>query len=200
MKRSLKTPQIVLASRSPRRKILLKQLGLKFSVRPSHIPEQFNFLRSPQDNARRLATAKAMEVSRKYSNAIIVSADTIVVLGKRILGKPSSKADAVRMLRLLSGKEHMVITAFAIVDCRSGTCVAGTERTKVKFRKIDPKEIRSYVASGSPMDKAGAYGIQDDYGAVFVEKVNGCFYNVVGFPLMKFHLTFARFLKQHHYR
>ncbi len=178
---------------------MLRQLGLKFKIHPSRIPEEFDASRSPEGNARRLAAAKAAEVASGYSNAIVISADTIVVLGKSILGKPGSHAEAVKMLRMLSGKEHTVITAFAINDCRSGKCVMGTERTRVTFRKISLKEIRSYVASGSPMDKAGAYGIQDDYGAVFVKKVNGCFYNVVGFPLMNFHLAFRKFLKQLHY-
>jgi septum formation protein len=174
-------------------------LGLKFKVVPSRLPEKFERRRTPEENARRLATAKAVEVAGKYANAVVVSADTIVVLGRRVLGKPESPRDAERMLRMLSGREHTVITAFAIIDCRTGKCVTGTERTRVKFRNLNAKEIRSYVASGSPMDKAGAYGIQDDYGAVFVEKVNGCFYNVVGFPLMKFHLAYGKFLKQLHY-
>jgi septum formation protein len=178
---------------------LLRQLGLKFTIHPSRIPEEFDPSRSPEKNARRLAAAKAMEVAERYSNAIVISADTIVVLGRSVLGKPASHAEAVNMLRMLSGKEHIVITAFAINDCRSGKSVIGTERTRVTFRKISLKEIRAYVASGSPMDKAGAYGIQDDYGAVFVRKVNGCFYNVVGFPLMNFHLAFQKFLRQLHY-
>jgi len=163
------------------------------------MPEEFDASRSPEKNARRLAAAKAIEVASKYANALVISADTIVVLGRRILGKPDTPADAVRMLRMLSGREHTVITAFAIIDCSSGRCITGTERTRVRFRKISLKEIHDYVASGSPMDKAGAYGIQDDYGAVFVKKVNGCFYNVVGFPLMNFHLAFRKFLKQLHY-
>lgn len=179
---------------------MLKQLGLKFKTHPSRIPEEFDVHRSPEENTRRLAIAKAVEVSGAYSKAIVISADTIVVLGQRVLGKPASPADAVRMLRMLSGKEHTVITAFAIMDCRTGKRVSGTERTRVRFRKLSSREIRAYVASGSPMDKAGAYGIQDDFGAVFVEKVNGCFYNVVGFPLMKFHMTFQKFLKQLHYQ
>lgn len=179
--------------------MLLRQLGLRFVIRPSHIPEEFDSQRLPEENARRLATAKAHEVSRRYSSGIVISADTIVVLGKRVLGKPSTAVDAVRMLTLLSGKEHTVITVFAIIDCRTGKCVTGMERTQVKFRRLTSKEIRSYVASGSPMDKAGGYGIQDDFGAVFVERVNGCFYNVVGFPLMKFHLAFQKFLRQLHY-
>ncbi len=195
----MKRPQIVLASSSPRRKVLLRQVGLRFKVHPSRLPEEFDRRHTPEENARRLAIAKAHEVARTYSSAIIISADTVVVLGRRVLGKPDSVTDAARMLKMLSGREHTVITAFAIVDCRSGLSVSGTERTRVKFRKLSGAEVRSYVASGSPMDKAGAYGIQDDYGAVFVEKVNGCFYNVVGFPLMKFHLTFSKFLKRLHY-
>jgi septum formation protein len=195
----LKTPPIVLASRSPRRRILLQQIGLAFKVHPSHIPEDFSHRESPTQNSKRIAYQKALEVSRSYSDAIVVGADTIVVLGKRMLGTPVSRAEAARMLRALSGKEHTVITAFAIIDCRSRKSVLGVERTKVKFRRLAGKEIQSYVASGSPMDKAGAYGIQDDYGAVFVEKVNGCFYNVVGFPLTKFYLAFRDFRNQLRY-
>ena len=157
------------------------------------MPEDLDTTKSPAANAKRIANDKATEVSRHYRNAIVVAADTIVVLGKRVLGKPSSTNDAVRMLRLLSGKEHVVITAFVLLDCRSGKRVSVVERTKVTFRTIGLDEIKSYVASGSPMDKAGAYGIQDDYGAVFVEKVNGCYYNVVGFPLAKFYATYTEF-------
>lgn len=195
----MKTPPIILASRSPRRNILLKQIGLRFKTHPSHIPEDFDFRESPAENAKRIALEKAIEVSKYYTNAIVVSADTIVVLGKRMLGTPASAPEAIRMLKTLSGKEHTVITAFTLLDCRTGRHMVAVERTKVKFRRIEPEEIKSYVASGSPMDKAGAYGIQDDYGAVFVEKINGCFYNVVGFPLMRFHLTFRKFRKQLHY-
>jgi len=168
---------------------------MPFKAHPSHIPEDFVLRQSAAQNAGRIALAKAMEVSRHYRDAIIVGADTIVVVGKRLLAKPVSKADAVRMLRLLSGREHVVVTAFALVDCRTGRSVVDVERTKVRFRRIGMDEIRSYVDSGSPMDKAGAYGIQDDYGAVFVERINGCFYNVVGFPLAKFHTTLRKFLR-----
>ncbi len=191
----MKTPKIVLASRSPRRKILLKQIGMPFTAHPSHIPEDFLPRQSAARNAARIALAKAVEVSKHYRDAVVVGADTIVVVGKRLLAKPASKAEAVRMLRLLSGREHVVVTAFALVDCRTGRSIVDVERTRVRFRRIDPGEIRSYVASGSPMDKAGAYGIQDDYGAVFVERINGCFYNVVGFPLAKFHTTLRKFLQ-----
>jgi septum formation protein len=192
----LKKLRIVLASQSPRRKILLRQIGVLFTTHPSHIPEDFIPGQSARRNAGRIALAKAVEVSKHYKAGVVVGADTIVVVGKRLLAKPSSKADAIRMLRLLSGREHVVITAFALVDCRTGHSVVEVERTKVRFRRIGLDEIKSYVASGSPMDKAGAYGIQDDYGAVFVERVNGCFYNVVGLPLAKFHTTLRAFLRQ----
>jgi len=127
---------------------------------------------------------------------IVIGADTIVVLKKRILGKPSSPKEARQMLRLLSGRTHTVFTGFAIVDVRSGAARVDHEETKVTFRKIGSREIADYVDSGSPMDKAGAYGIQDDFGAVFVERIDGCFYTVVGFPLSKFYSTFRQFLSE----
>lgn len=198
--RHLKTPQLILASQSPRRKILLKQIGLKFRVHPSNIQEDIDRNTTPTDNARRIALQKAVEVASLYDCAIIIGADTIVVLGSKILAKPLSTSDAKRMLTRLSGRQHTVITAIAIVDSRSRRHVVLVEKTRVKFRKIRKNEIERYVASGSPMDKAGAYGIQDDYGAVFVERVNGCFYNVVGFPLARFHSAYCEFLKELQYR
>jgi septum formation protein len=196
----LKIPQLILASQSPRRKILLKQIGLKFRVHPSNIQEDIDRNTSPTDNARRIALQKAVEVASLYEYAIIVGADTIVVLGNEILGKPASASDAKRMLTLLSGRQHIVITAIAIVDSQSRRHVVLVEKTMVKFRKIQKDEIERYVASGSPMDKAGAYGIQDDYGAVFVERLNGCFYNVVGFPLSRFHSAYCEFLRELEYQ
>jgi septum formation protein len=149
---------------------------------------------SPGDNAKRIAIDKATEVAARLKKGIVIGADTIVVLDHHVLGKPISKDDAKRMLKLLSGREHSVYTGFALIDVESKKHVAGVEETKVRFRKLDDKEIVSYVESGSPMDKAGSYGIQDDFGAVFVEKVNGCFYNVVGFPLARFYSTLQRFI------
>ena len=186
-------PPYILASQSPRRKILLKQIGLPFRIIPSHIAEVMQPGLSAADNAKKIAAEKAWEVSRKIKKGIVIGADTVVVLDHHVLGKPSSKDDAKHMLKLLSGREHSVFTGFALVDVESGKHFSGVEETKVKFRKLEQTEIDNYVASGSPMDKAGAYGIQDDYGAVFVEKVTGCFYNVVGFPLTRFHLALRRF-------
>ncbi|HAL57406.1 MAG TPA: septum formation protein Maf [Bacteroidetes bacterium] len=188
-------PSLILASKSPRRRLLLRQIGFKFTVRASRVAERFSRNESPAHNAKRIALEKAREIASQVREGIVVGADTIVVVGNRILGKPRSKPHAVRMLKLLSGREHIVLTAFALVDGRSGRYVVDIEKTKVLFRRLSEEEIRGYVASGSPMDKAGAYGIQDDYGAVFVQRVEGCFYNVVGFPLTKFYVTLQEFLK-----
>lgn len=191
----MKIPPLILASQSPRRRLLLKQIGLKFSVRPSSVQEDFLDHESPPQNAKRIALAKALDVAKRVKRGIVLGADTIVVLGNEILAKPRNAAEARRMLRQLSGREHIVYTGFALVDASTGRKVVDLERTKVKFRKLSAIEIAEYVASGSPMDKAGAYGIQDDYGAVFVERVEGCFYNVVGFPLTRFYLDLKRFVR-----
>lgn len=185
---------LILASQSPRRKLLLKQIGLKFRVMPSHVAEVLSTKQAPGDNAKRIAYEKAFEVASRVRKGIVIGADTIVVLDHHVLGKPSSKEDARRMLKLLSGREHSVYTGFALVDVESKKHVGGVEETKVRFRTLEEKEIIAYVDSGSPMDKAGSYGIQDDFGAVFIEKVNGCYYNVVGFPLARFYLMLQRFI------
>jgi septum formation protein len=190
---------LILASQSPRRKKLLQQIGLTFKVFPSHIAEIVSPDLTPGDNAKRIALEKAREVAAKFKKGIIIGADTIVVLDRHVLGKPATKSDASRMLKLLSGREHSVYTGFALVDAGSEHFFSGVEETKVRFRKISDVEIQEYIRSGSPMDKAGAYGIQDDYGAVFVEKVNGCFYNVVGFPLSRFYGALQTFLKDLNY-
>jgi len=192
----MKFPPLILASASPRRKILLKQIGLRFSVKPSKVEENVRPSETPATNAKRIALEKARVVRRKVKRGIIIGADTIVALNGTMLGKPVDARDARRMLRLLSGREHSVYTGVALVDARTGKSLSGVERTRVRFRKLGTQEIKRYVASGSPMDKAGAYGIQDDYGAVFVEKVNGCFYNVVGFPLPRFYKELIAFAKR----
>lgn len=184
----------ILASGSPRRKLLLKQIGLRFKAVPSRAPESLRRNESASENAERLALAKAREVARRFRSGVIIGADTIVVVGTKILGKPKNGADARRMLGVLSGRVHSVYTGLALVEARTGRFVSEVVRTRVTFRKLSPQEIDVYVKSGSPMDKAGAYGIQDDYGAVFVEKVDGCFYNVMGFPLSRFYEVLQQFL------
>jgi len=150
----------------------------------------------PASMVRRLALEKATDVAGRVRRGIVVGADTIVVLRGRVLGKPGDERQARRMLGQLSGRTHTVYTGVALVDARTDRRMTFYERTRVTFRRISQQEIRDYVRSGSPLDKAGAYGIQDDFGAVFVEKVSGCFYNVVGFPLSRFYVELPRFERQ----
>jgi septum formation protein len=192
----MKFPKLILASSSPRRKLLLRQVGLRFTIKPSLHKERFRKEQSPSQNVRRIALEKADTIARAQRHGIVVAADTIVVLGRTILGKPKSKHDARRMLSLLSGKSHKVYTGFALIDTSTGRRHAETVKTDVRFRQLSEDEIRAYVESGIPMDKAGAYGIQDDFGAVFVEKVNGCFYNVVGLPLARFYVVLKQFVNK----
>ena len=188
--------KLVLASASPRRKLLLSQLGLEFEVKESGVNEDGHDGLHPEQYVSTLSAKKASSVGSGEQDAIIVGADTIVVIDDKILNKPLSEQEAGDMLRTLSGRTHKVYTGFTLFDRPSDKSVTAVEVTKVTFRKLDDDEIASYVASGSPMDKAGAYGIQDDYGAVFVERIEGCFYNVVGFPLAKFYSTLKDFQQQ----
>jgi septum formation protein len=183
----------ILASRSPRRQLLLAQIGLEPEIIPCEIDEELDSSRSPAENATSLALQKAKTVAVGISSGIVLGADTIVALDGHMLGKPIDHDDAVRMLAMLSGRTHTVATGFALIDRPSDRYVTGVEETRVTFRAIPRNEIDEYVAGGSPMDKAGAYGIQDDYGAVFVTRVEGCFYNVVGLPLSRFYSTLGEF-------
>jgi septum formation protein len=185
--------KLILASRSPRRQRLLEQVGLKAAVQPCDLEEIFDAALSPAENATILALAKAECVARNVGEGFVLGADTIVVLDGRMLGKPDNAADAVRMLQELSGKTHSVATGIALVDRPSNRHMTGVEITEVTFRDLPLDEIEEYVAGGSPLDKAGAYGIQDDYGAVFVTRIVGCYYNVVGLPLSRLHRMLGEF-------
>ena len=187
---------IILASRSPRRIHLLHQIGLSFTVQESGVGEHIPDGIAPEEVVRRLSLEKASRVAERLHDGIVIGADTIVVLDGKILGKPSSKGEAISMLSKLGRKTHTVFTGFALIDVESQKSYVDYEKTEVTFRGLSNEEIESYVESGSPMDKAGAYGIQDDYGAVFVERINGCFYTVVGFPLSKFYTSWNMFLEQ----
>jgi septum formation protein len=176
-------PPLILASTSPRRKKLLAQLNLKFEVLPVEIDEKRNGLESPLKMVRRLASEKLKAARNLSKGSIIITADTIVVLNGEILGKPRNNSEAKKMLRKLSGKTHTVYTGYTIHNSIIDKTVTDYEKTLVTFRELSDKEIENYVKTGSPMDKAGAYGIQDDFGAVFVKKINGDFYNVMGLPI-----------------
>lgn len=179
----MKDFDFVLASGSPRRAALLRQIGLDFRVEPSRVEEVFTDS-PPEQNVVRLSEEKARDVASKYPDSIVIGADTVVVIGEQVLGKPGSQHEAAEMLTLLSGQTHTVFTGFCLFRNSDEKLVADYERTLVTFRAVSPTEIKEYIATGSPMDKAGAYGIQD-FGAVFVERIEGCYYTIMGLPASK---------------
>ncbi len=176
---------IFLASKSPRRRKLLKQIGIKFKSFQVDLHEEIFDGEHPVQTVKRLSLHKMEEAAKKVSDAIIITADTIVVLDHEIIGKPKDEKDAFKILMKLSGRTHEVFTGFAILNQKTKKKIVSYERTYVTFRKLTRDEILDYIETGSPMDKAGAYGIQDDFGSVFVEKINGCYYNVTGLPIQK---------------
>ncbi len=173
---------IILASNSPRRRELLKQIGLIFTTDPADVDERVLPGEGAEAYAVRVALDKARVAAGRAGKGIVIAADTIVVLGDAILGKPADARDAERMLGMLSGRMHRVISGLAIVDAKTGRASTGAAGTTVWFRGLTPAEIRSYVLTGEPLDKAGAYGIQEK-GALLVEKIEGCYFNIVGLPL-----------------
>ncbi len=176
--------KIILASASPRRLSLLRNIGLEPEVIAAQIDEDSIPGDSPAEKTRRCALAKASAVAEQVEEGLVIGADTVVVLGDEILGKPASEDVTRDMLARLSGRTHRVITGLAVVDARSKRSVLGHETTAVTFRQLTRAEIASYVASGEPMDKAGAYGIQA-LGSLLVEGIQGCYFNVVGLPLVR---------------
>lgn len=175
---------LVLASASPRRKRILEGLGLGFEVEPSDIDENEEPGETPDEHVVRLAGLKAAEVAKRHASGTVLGADTIVLLDGVLLGKPGGPSDAVRMLRTINGRWHEVLTGLTVIRCSDGATVRGFERTRVLIRKLTDSSIEEYVAGGEPLDKAGSYAIQD-CGAAIVSRVEGCFYNVVGLPVVR---------------
>lgn len=170
----------ILASQSPRRRELLSMLGLTFEIITADIDETMDSTLSVEDAVAQVCRRKAEAVGKDHPDRLIVSADTIVVVEDTILGKPHSEEEAFRMLKSLSGRSHTVMTAFCLY--KNGKAQTHVEKTNLRFKPLSDEEIMAYIATGSPMDKAGAYGIQDG-AAVFVESLEGDYYNVVGLPL-----------------
>ena len=171
---------IVLASQSPRRAELLRRLGLAITVDPAHVDESLRPEESPAAYAERLAREKAVAVAPRHPGQPVLGADTVVVLGGEVLGKPGSPAEAEAMLARMAGRAHTVITAVALVhDGRAGV---RRDETTVWFRPLDADTISAYVATGEPLDKAGGYGLQG-YGALLVERIEGDYFGVIGLPL-----------------
>ena len=170
---------LILASQSPRRRELLGLTGLDFTVRVADIDETMDETKPPVEEVARVSREKALAVSREPDD-VVIAADTIVVCEGKVLGKPKDPQDAFRMLSLLSGRNHEVMTGMTVL--RGDEIVTHTEVTKLRFRDLLPEEIRAYIASGEPMDKAGAYGIQGG-AALFCTRMEGDYYNVMGLPV-----------------
>ena len=173
--------QLILASQSPRRKELLGLFHIPFTIRVADIDETMDETKSPFDEVARVSRLKA-EATPHAEDDVVVAADTIVVCDGQILGKPKDEADAFRMLRLLSGKEHQVMTGVTVLRGTSATVC--TEVTDIFFRPLSDREINAYIRTGEPMDKAGAYGIQGG-AALFAERMVGDYYNVMGLPVCR---------------
>ncbi|HEY3257306.1 MAG TPA: Maf family protein [Gemmatimonadaceae bacterium] len=174
--------KVVLASSSPRRHQLLELIGVAHEVRAADVDETYIPGEQPDSYAERLARAKAELVSVDNRGALLIGADTIVVVDGKVLGKPRDENDAARMLGMLSGRAHDVMTAVAV--SHEGRTASAVEKVSVTFRDLSDEEITSYIATGEPMDKAGAYGIQG-YGATIVRRIDGDFFAVMGLSLMR---------------
>ncbi len=187
--------ELILASKSPRRQALLKLLQVPFRILTAETGEDFEPSLSPEEIVTELAMRKGKAVCNLYpaetADKLVLAADTIVVLEGEVLNKPNDDAHAFEMLSKLQGRTHEVFTGFALI--KGKTMTANYERTAVTFSPMSAEEIRTYIRLAKPFDKAGAYGIQDDFGACFIERIEGCYYNVVGLPLAKLYKTLKQF-------
>lgn len=183
----------VLASQSPRRRKLLRQMGISFFCIPANVDETAEPTHKPRRLVENLALKKATSVVGRKPGALVLGADTVVAYRGLILGKPSGAIEAAAMLRQLSASTHTVYTGIALIHTDSNRKVTDVESTEVTFGHLNETEISNYIKTGSPLDKAGAYGIQDDMGAMFVKRINGDYYNVVGLPIRRLYVL----LKKH---
>lgn len=187
------TPKkLILASSSPRRKELLGTLGLSFTVQSSDVDETTEAGLAPQEIVEELALRKASAISSQLDDGLVLGSDTIVVLDGQVLGKPADEADAFRMLSALQGREHTVYSGVALIDAQTGRREVTHSRTQVHIRPLSDTEIKAYIATGEPMDKAGSYAIQG-IGATLVESITGDYFTVVGLPLCLTASMLARF-------
>jgi len=178
------TYKIILASQSPRRAEILRMIGVRFKIESSNIHEEINQKIKQHEIPINLSKAKAEKISHKYPDKIIIGADTVVVFNKKIFGKPKDKNESKKMLKALSGNCHEVITGVTIMNENLGIVKTFSETTKVFVQKIPTKQIEFYVNNYNTLDKAGSYGIQEWF-SVWIKKINGCYYNVMGLPISK---------------
>ena len=174
--------KIILASSSPRRQELLQNLGLEFQIHPSGTDETVDDGLKPFEMVELLAERKANDVARLYSGGLVIGSDTIVVVDEQVLGKPADQQQAFQMISSLKGRSHHVYSGLAIIDAATGECKRGHVKTRVHMRDISDQEIKDYIMTGEPMDKAGAYAIQG-LGSIFITGIEGDYFSVVGLPV-----------------
>ena len=184
--------KIILASSSPRRKNLLSQIGLEFEVDPSDYQEDLTLKMEPKELAEHLSLGKAKDVAKRHKDSIIIAGDTFCVFEKEILGKPHTPERAKEMLQKLNGKSHSIITGFTIIDTETNKQVSKSIETKVYFRNISEEEIDAYIATGEPLEKAGAYAMQH-LGGLFIEKIEGDYFNIIGLPILPLSIELKNF-------
>ncbi len=172
---------------------MLEMVGIKFTLLDVEVDEDNHFADNPEEYVMSLSEKKARAAAGSVKEGTIATADTIVYIDGKVLNKPVDADDARRMLKMLSGRTHKVFSGFTLLEIPTGRIVRDFGATAVTFRGLEDDEIDEYIESGAPFDKAGAYGIQDDLSALFVERIDGDFYNVVGLPLPKFYLALKRF-------
>lgn len=184
--------KIILASSSPRRKELLKKLGIPFEVVASQFEELMDSTIDSHSLAKKLSFGKAQAVASYYKNSIIIAADTFIVCNGELMGKAHTEAEARKMLNKLSGRQHLVITGFAVIDTQTNRTISYSEQSTVYIKKLNKKDIDDYIKSGEPFEKAGAYAIQG-LGAKIIEKYEGDYFNIVGLPINSLSKTLAEF-------
>lgn len=192
--REVQEKRYILASKSPRRAELLKQIGLNFRSVDSNSEEFEPDFHDPVKIVKHNSLLKSRNVALNHKNGIVIGADTIVMINRKILHKPESLSSAKKYLKELSGKKHYVYTGINIINTKNGREVFDYEKTIVHFRDLKDYEIEYYVNKYKPLDKAGAYGIQDDFGCLFIRKIEGDYYNIVGMPLVKLYETIQKVL------
>ena len=186
---------IILASASPRRKTILSQIGIRFTIMKSNTVEDFSLNLPPEAFCEHWAREKAKDIAKNHPNSLIIGADTIVVLDKRILGKPQNREQSISMLKSLSGRTHEVLTGVSFIHLDSNYDITFNESTLVSFDTLTNNDILNYIDTYNPYDKAGSYGIQDRF-SIHINKITGCYYNVMGFPISKFHRKLKSAIKE----
>ena len=184
--------KLILASASPRREELLKQMGLRFTIVPSKVNEEKYSNLTPVEMVKELSLAKAIEVGKLVEDTIVIAGDTVVLNKGEVLGKPDDKDEAESMLKKLSGDHHTVLSGVAVLSTHDNQTMVEYDQTKVFMRDITNNEIKEYVDTGEPMDKAGSYAIQG-LGGIFVEKINGSYFTVMGLPIHKLQTMLKEF-------